>query len=573
MAKPSSIQDDEIIKTAVGIAGLCAGALCLPIAVYVALHWSGKKKLPKPTVSQIIIGSLWTFSAYLFWLFFLDRHPLYRVDLLRQTRVVLFVWRVLWFWYLSFGLIILCGPWFRFLQKKQDRLRTSDFHLKVKDWRALKGLFYSGSSLPIGVDVQSQEPVVLEQKERCSHVLVIGATGSGKTTLMTLIILHAIKHNYPVVVIDPKGEDSTLNEIIRLGKILNPNFEDRFRLFSMSKPDSSCRYNPLKHGNANQLKDRIMEAMNWSEQFYQSVSGSFLTALTACTEYAGIPLTLDYVSRLLTQKEIQSQLIRNLKKKVDSGDEKALELLNRVNVFFSKAKEDELAGLGAQISILNNPTFGHLLSFETNDDIVEIDLKEVRRNSQIAYFQLDTLGNGDSARRLGRMIVEDLKSLSSDVYKTEPHEKDRVFFPIFIDEFGSFAAAEFIELLKQSRGAQFALHLFCQGLEDLDKVSPEFRRQVMTNTLTKIAGRIDDDDSVNEFCSSAGTIDSVAQSYQIEGTVLKTKTGMGNLRETKQMKIEHDVLKNLRVGQAVMVSKSPTRISGLQVCQAKSLIE
>ena len=187
------------------------------------------------------------------------------------------------------------------------------------------------------------------------------------------------------------------------------------------------------------------------------------------------------------------------------------------------------------------------------------------KNNQIAYFQLNTLGNADTARRLGRMIIEDIKSLAHEIYQDVPQEADRKFFPIFIDEFGSFAAKEFIELLKQVRGAKFAVHLFSQGLEDLDVVSPEFRRQAVSNPMTILSLRVVAPETVNEIASIAGTLDALEQSYQVKGEIIRQKTGMGNLRETKQMRVEHDVLRNLNNLQAVMIKKSPSEVCSLQL--------
>ena len=51
----------------------------------------------------------------------------------------------------------------------------------------------------------------------------------------------------------------------------------------------------------------------------------------------------------------------------------------------------------------------------------------------------------------------------------------------------------------------------------------------------------------------AGTVETTEQSYQVEGQLAPVKTGMGNLRETRQMMVEHDVLKSLETGQAVVI--------------------
>jgi GTPase SAR1 family protein len=422
----------------------------------------------------------------------------------------------------------------------------------------------SGSgALRVGIDLRSHNWIELEDKVRTAHCLIIGATGTGKTTLMLNMIKHSVLRGDPCVIIDPKGEDSTYLEVYEFMKGLN--IESRLKRFSMSKPDESYHYNPLKYGNANQLKDRIMEALNWSEQYYQSMAGSYLTALTSATTHLKMTLTLDLISRLLSYKEEQAALLRKLKELFQAGDPHALSLYERVNHFFSQ-KGDQLGGLHAQIAILNNPTFGHILSTPHPDK--EIDLRQMRRGSGVAYFQLDTLGNADSARRLGRMIIEDLKSISSEVYRSEVDEA-RLFYPIYIDEFGSFASEEFIEFLKQSRGAKFGLHLFCQGLEDLDTISTEFRRQVLSNSLSKIALRVDDSSTVEEFCGSAGTIDSIEQSFQVEGKILKSRTGAGNERLTKQMVIEHDVLKNLMTGEAVFIDKAKGKSHPIRIIPAR----
>jgi len=235
----------------------------------------------------------------------------------------------------------------------------------------------------------------------------------------------------------------------------------------------------------------------------------------------------------------------------------------------SKVKSADLHGLAAQLSILNNPYIGHLMSFEQAEN--EIDLRLALSRNEVIYFQLDTLGNPDTARRLGRIIIEDIKGLASFVYRTIPEER-RKFFPIFIDEFGSFASKEFIEVLKQIRGAKFGAHLFAQGLEDLDVVSREFRRQAGSNPITKVAFRLDDSETVDEICSMAGTLNVFEQSYQVQGSFTPVRTGKGNLRETKQMRVEHDVVKSLETGQAVVIEKSPSCVRAIQVFHPSILI-
>lgn len=450
-----------------------------------------------------------------------------------------------------------------FFNTDNGRLVTADFTEYFKfDLQRIQNAFRNRDVVPIGVDVKTKEIIGLDEKRRCSHVLTIGATGSGKSTLMFNQVLHAVKHDQPVLVIDPKGEMASLDSFCEIGRKLNPNFDERFKLFSIGCPERSAHYNPLKHGNANHKKDRLLEALNWSEQYYQAISSSYLSAVCSALDLCGMSINLDYIQRLFTHKELQHELKNAVMKAAKSGVQNGEKVFKLLEDIFSR-KNDDVLGLQAQISVLNNPVIGHLLSFSESSN--EIDLREALNKNQIIYFQLDSLSNPDTARRLGRMIIEDAKALAGYVYQSESDEKKRKFFPIFIDEFGSFASKEFIEFLKQSRGAKFAIHMFCQGLEDLDVVSKEFRRQSLSNPMTTISLRAVDDETVNEIVAVAGTVDAVERSYQIDSGFLVKKTGMGNQRETKQVRIEHDVLKNLGNLTAVLIQKSPSTVRGMKI--------
>jgi len=555
------VNPDEVIRGAIGLAAVGTGVMFGPALLLGIWGWKNPQRVRQVGARRWIRSGLIAMAIAVPLWFLLP--PLPKTWMI-AARVFTMGW------VLGGGVAAMLLPVVPLLKRPREFIRSEDFYVRNRDFRTIRRAFEDSSKVPIGVDVRTGVVLSLDERRRSSHVIVLGATGSGKTILLCNLVLHAIRHGHPCLVIDPKGEDSTLQLICSIGEKVSPNLQSRLKVFRMSNPLASCSYNPLKHGTANQLKDRILEALNWSEQYYQSIAGNFLTVFTACYEKLGSQLTLETVSRVLGEKKEQHSVLNRLKDQMKSGDARAEELFRRLSVLLEKMKAEDLLGLQAQLSILNNPTIGHRLSFESAAD--EIDLREVLRQGQVAYFQLDTLGNPDTARRLGRMIIEDLKGLASEVYRTVPEEQRR-FFPVFIDEFGSFASKEFIEVLKQIRGARFATHLFTQGLEDLDAISPEFRRQASSNPITKIGFRLDDNETVNEVCSMAGTVEATEQSYQIEGTLVQTKTGLGNLRETRQMRVEHDVFKNLQVGQAVVIEKSPSRVSPIEVFHPESLVE
>lgn len=436
--------------------------------------------------------------------------------------------------------------------RRKNRIVVNDLYgTRPKELDLVDDL-YNPYFAPIGKSLLTKDTIWLEQRKRCQHTLVVGSTGSGKTTLMKVLICHAMKNNQPAIIIDPKGNLSNLYELQNIAIHLGYD-RSKIRYFSLSNPVLSENYNPLKRGDAITLKDRIMESFEWSEKFYMNRAKAYLTSMLSVFEAMQIPCTLHNIKMVLSSPRQEKLLGNELEKKVKAGviNQEILDEFHLSQVI----DKPQLAALLSQLSDLDNQKFGKLLS--DTSGAREIDFIEVLRKKQIAYFQLNTLGLGPSSRALGRLILNDIKAFADDVYQ-EKIEKPE-FLPIFIDEFGSYATTEFGEFLKLCREANFATHLFCQSLSDLIAISKQFLGQVLDDTIYKIFSRTDDPAAVEIMSAIAGTEDAIEESYQVKKNIFNetSPTGLGNRRITKQMRIEHDVFKRLSTGQAILIEKSP----------------
>lgn len=182
--------------------------------------------------------------------------------------------------------------------------------------------------------------------------------------------------------------------------------------------------------------------------------------------------------------------------------------------------------------------------------------EECLKNNKIAYFQMNVNGYGEISRQIGRMIIQDLKVLSSRVQSGQKNFSYD-FCACFIDEFGSFVTWDSADFLKMARSARIGIHLFCQGLSDLSQVSSDFKNQIIGNTTIKILFRQDIGKDVEEWAGVAGTFSSQKKTYQIIGAEKDEEmTGIGSIRDVKEMKIEFDVFKRLSPGQAVLIDKA-----------------
>ncbi|OQA54233.1 MAG: TraM recognition site of TraD and TraG [Candidatus Omnitrophica bacterium ADurb.Bin277] len=116
-----------------------------------------------------------------------------------------------------------------------------------------------------------------------------------------------------------------------------------------------------------------------------------------------------------------------------------------------------------------------------------------------------------------------------------------------------------MDFLNKSRASRIAIALFHQSLGDLYfRSAPNFQQQVIENTNIKIILRQDDPVAVEKFSKIAGTRRTLIPTYQTEERLTgKGMTGTGSVREGQEFKIEPDLIRELKRGEAVVILKSP----------------
>jgi energy-coupling factor transporter ATP-binding protein EcfA2 len=450
-------------------------------------------------------------------------------------------------WVVSGGLVIASYPLWSSTINIKERLKNT----QIKKPKAPKLQPSKPLSAFLGTSMIDADHYYMTQAERCMHTVIVGSTGSGKTTVLKSMLQNDAEQKNPALIIDPKGNSRTVQEMIDLLVDHGRNPED-FRLFSIINPKNSLRYNPLRNGTAIQIKDRLMGSLEWSEPYYKNQANQFLGNFIELLYGLNEEITFKKLLRGLTDKEYADE-IRTLIKKRDPNPTTS-PLAIKLQACLSQSRDD-LNGLISQLSDLTNEEFGYL--FEPDKPENTIDILSGIKNSNVIYLQLNTMAYEVTARIIGKLALQDLKSLASQIHGGNI-EAPRRFFPIYIDEATSFLDLNYIDFLKMSRDVLFANHLFFQGLAGLDAISKEFRKEIQQNCLTKIILRTDDPDEAEFWASVAGTVDSLEHSSQLNTFAgIQYKTGAGNLRSTKEMRVEHDVFKMLQIGQAVVIKKAP----------------
>ncbi len=351
---------------------------------------------------------------------------------------------------------------------------------------------------------------------------------------------------------DAKGDMETLNKIKY--HVRRAGREKDFLFFSLAYPEKSNTYNPLLRGNPTELKDKIISANIWTEEFYKKKSEETLLLLMKALREAGQTVTFHKLYELLSDEEKLAALSNCLK---DPRLKGIIDNALRKYAIFQK----DLSGLIADLGMIAESEFADLLVAEKP----QIDLLDAYLTKKIVYFQLNAQGYEETARRFGRIVLQDMKTVSNHIQAYLPEEQ-RSFFPVFVDEFSNFAYEQFVEFLNKARGAHLGITIAHQSLGDLQKAGDHFMKQILENCNIKIIMRQDDPESIETYARISGTEKSLKNTVQTEEDFFgKSPTGMGTVREVEEFRVKPNVIRELGRGEAAVIIKQPFITDVLQL--------
>ncbi len=391
----------------------------------------------------------------------------------------------------------------------------------------------------LGLD-DNGKPVPLYDKEVNMHAFVSGATGAGKTNTLTVILESAIRRGKPVIIVDGKGDIGFLNEM----KALAESYGREFQGFSYS---GKVHYNPFRHGRPTELKDKMMAVEEWTEPYYKRAAERYLQLIFRVLQMADIKVDLHVVQRMLVQKNLMA-VVKKLKIDKDEADD-IKQYINGLD----KGHKDAIDGLADRLAVMTESDVGEL--FRDVEDAEVIDLREAVQKKQVVMLSLSGLSYSSFTPALGAMIVEDLKSVASDI--GERGRDDYIY--VVLDEFNLFAGEQVVNMINKSRSAGFCCFIATQELADLSAAGgEELIGQIIGNTNVKIIHRQDVPDSAEYLSNVVGTQKILVKTTMTEQSLIGNMSRrMGTVREDEELVIHPNVLKNLRQGQAMLIKKIP----------------
>ncbi|MBE8182395.1 MAG: type IV secretion system DNA-binding domain-containing protein [Candidatus Portiera sp.] len=430
----------------------------------------------------------------------------------------------------SLAAVIGCAHWGGPLFAKWSEIGDADDEVvqgkstsskSVKKTAAAKRVI---GTVHLGTDMSSGDDVEVPFADLAQHTGIFGSTGTGKTTSILNFIAHAAANKIPLIYVDGKGDPDLPKALLKL----NPGLQH----FTMRADSSSWRYNPFGLGSATEVKDKIIDAFAWSEQYYKTTAERYLQlALKALLQGRNRGLDIDELDLA------RSKVITAARKNYKNQDEK-----QKVIEALQGIKDKDIASLLNQIASLAESEVRESLCEKKGRTISFTEIIEV---GGMCLMSLETLAYPQLARALGKLIVSDIKT-------TLAHEKrggkSRPVIIIF-DEFGVFVGDNVLNVINMGRSAGANVILAAQGLADLETESEVLGRQIINNCNSFLVHRINTPAESEFIAGVIGTRDGFQVTRQVKGDE-------GSVRQVKEYLIHPDEIKSLRKGEAILIARA-----------------
>ena len=365
------------------------------------------------------------------------------------------------------------------------------------------------------------EPVYLDERQRSTHLHVLGKTGSGKTqSIIWPQALQDIFDGKGLLVISGKGSDEEIQTIKALAMMAKrPHDLKVFALPAWNRPEMpSHTYNmvyvePRQPGKAGgdpvATAERVFVVLPMGDNVFYNQQAQIMfrnlcRALHGMVDERGhgIPFVIRDIAVCL--KGVGNNATTH------GG---GLELVLRATREKEASVEirSQIDRLGRDIHKVLSGLIGAVDQFlapMVNAYEPDIIMERVLEERQILYVQLPANLYKIQAPSLGKVFLQDVQQEGSlrQVYRAT---RSQFPFSVIVDEFARFADLTIVDSLSQLRDARVEFTLAHQSLADLTLVSEPFRDSVWDNSRVKIILNQDNPVLCEMVAKSIGTTEEV----------------------------------------------------------------
>lgn len=325
----------------------------------------------------------------------------------------------------------------------------------------------------------------IKHADRFFHMLLIGRTGVGKTTLIETMALQDIRAGRGLCVVDPHGDlfDRLCAEIPE-GR--------RGDLYALDLTEVGQRfgYNPLRRVAPHLIPlaaGGMLSAMKkmWQTEWGVRMEHVLRNALFALIEYGRG--TLPDLLALLTDDAFRKDVLRRV-----SNEQVRHFWESEYPKYNPRYRQEAIAPIQNKIgAFLSDPRMRMLFTQGKQEGKEELSLRRVMDEGKVLLINLAAgkLGD-DTAGLLGAFLVSTIALAAFS--RADSAETDRPDFFLYIDEFQNFTTPSVVDMISGLRKFRVALTL---GHQHLAQLTPDVRHAVLANAGSLITFRVGPEDA------------------------------------------------------------------------------
>lgn len=305
----------------------------------------------------------------------------------------------------------------------------------------------------------------LPEESRDRHTYIVGATGTGKSTLLERMVKEDMERGEGVIVLDPHGD--LIGELIgavpksRKGDLLiidptRENCRPGLNILDVQDGQLRKRHTELLVG---ELIQCFREMWDTPEAFGPMFEVYFRNAIQLMTLRSGEPLTIESFDRVFSDSVFRAALVEEC---ADSGTAAFWK-----NVAEKAGGECSLANITPYITCKMSPlTQGAFLTCLMKKPKDEVRLADRINRNPIILVNLNkgVLGVQES-RVLGVILMAQI--MSAGLKRSLMSRKDRHPVNVYVDEFQNFVSDNVASMLSEARKFGLRLTLANQTLAQL----------------------------------------------------------------------------------------------------------
>jgi hypothetical protein len=357
---------------------------------------------------------------------------------------------------------------------RSPRLRRQSLRTKAAPVLSPTGLLL-GTNDHAGRTVQ----VRLNTEQRVRHTHIIGASGTGKSTLLFNLIQQDIENGEGLAVLDPHGDlidrvlgvipPERMNDVV----LLDPTDEEFFVGFNVLLAHSDFEKNLLASDLVSVFR-RL--STSWGDQL-NSVLNNAILAFLESSEGG----TLSDLRRFLLDAEFRNRFLET----VHDPD----------IVFYWRKAFPQLGGnksIGPVLTRLDTFLSPKPIRYLVSQKANKLDFADMLDNGKIFLAKMPQGQMGkENSFLLGSLLVSKLQQLAMSRQRVS--QELRRNFWCYIDEFHSFITPSMAEILAGARKYRVGLILAHQELHQLQRDAEV--ASAMANCATRIVFRVGDNDA------------------------------------------------------------------------------